>query len=349
MPASSGWSLPEHLASVRGRLGLRWSSILAVATLASTFLAAAFLLGGVQAQTETWYARDTANTPLTDCTRNRDLSLSQGAADTTFQMANGDTACFETGSLTVTIETGDWSTFVDFDRSGGVPPDPTVDVAVEIVDATSGTLVETVASCTGLVVDGNNIEHECTVAGVPQKALDEDRVRLTITANVGGPRQPILKYNGGGTTHDTRIVIPQGAAPGSCDALTVVTSDPADQLWFNETVEPDGQAFTTEANVSASFQNGTTPALQVTNDGTADCDITLRLLSDPGTGRSMKFNVTSNAPWPDDAAREVPVDPSNVTACTGVASGGTCDIWLWVDYENALGGSLSVTLRVESA
>ncbi len=134
----------------------------------------------------------------------------------------------------------------------------------------------------------------------------------------------------------------------ACSAITVTMSDPAGQLWFNETVEPDGQAYTTEVNVSASFQDAATPALNVTNDGTGSCDITIRLMSNPGTGRSMKFNTTDSAPWPSDSSREVPVQPSSVTVCSGVAPGGWCDIWLWVDYENALGGQGVVTVRVES-
>jgi hypothetical protein len=135
---------------------------------------------------------------------------------------------------------------------------------------------------------------------------------------------------------------------GLCDALSVETSDPSGELWFNETVEPDGFPYTTEVNVSASFQTGATPALRVTNDGSATCDITLRLMSNPGAGRSLKFNTTSAAPWPTDAAKKVPQDPSSVTVCTGVAPGGTCDIWLWVDYESAQGGLVPVDVRVES-
>lgn len=138
------------------------------------------------------------------------------------------------------------------------------------------------------------------------------------------------------------------APVGSCDALTVVASDPSGQLWFNESVEPDGVPYTTQVNVSASGQSGATPGLRVTNDGGVACDITIRLLSDPGTGRSLKFNTSNNAPWPSDSSREVPLDPSRVTVCTGVAPAGVCDIWLWVDYENALGGQTVVDVRVET-
>ncbi len=134
----------------------------------------------------------------------------------------------------------------------------------------------------------------------------------------------------------------------SCDSLTVTTSDPAGQLWFNETVEPDSLPLTTQANVSASFQSGATPALSVTNDGSATCDVTISLLSDPGIGRSLKFNTTNSAPWPLDVAREVPISPSSVTVCSSVAPSGVCDIWLWADYENAWGGQTLADVRVES-
>ncbi|MFQ5919186.1 MAG: hypothetical protein ACE5I4_03965 [Thermoplasmata archaeon] len=137
-------------------------------------------------------------------------------------------------------------------------------------------------------------------------------------------------------------------APVGCEALSVVTSDPAGQLWFNESVEPDGIPFTTQVNVSASFQGAATPALNVTNDGTGTCDITIRLMNDPGPGRSLKFNTTNDAPWPSDASQEVPLDPSSVVVCSSVLSGGTCDIWLWVDYENALGGQSVPDVRVQS-
>ncbi|MFQ5552265.1 MAG: hypothetical protein ACE5EW_00835 [Thermoplasmata archaeon] len=134
----------------------------------------------------------------------------------------------------------------------------------------------------------------------------------------------------------------------ACDSVTVTTSDPAGQLWFNETVEPDGLPLTTQLNVSASFQTGATPALSVTNDGTATCDISIRLMSDPGIGRSLKFNTTNSAPWPSDAAQEVPIHPSIVTVCSSVAPSGVCDIWLWADYENAWGGSTLADVRVET-
>ncbi len=129
-------------------------------------------------------------------------------------------------------------------------------------------------------------------------------------------------------------------AGGACDALTVTTSDPAGQLWFNGT--------DTQVNVSASFQSGATPALSVTNDGSINCDVTIRLISSPGSNRSLKFNTTNNAPWPADAAKEVPLDPSSVTACSSIISGGTCDIWLWADYESAVVGQTLADVRVET-
>ncbi|MFQ6012545.1 MAG: hypothetical protein ACE5LS_02750 [Thermoplasmata archaeon] len=167
--------------------------------------------------------------------------------------------------------------------------------------------------------------------------LSDANLRARAGTNESGGRLDHLVVRVGFTT----------AAPG-CDALTVTTSDPAGQLWFNETIEPDGLPLTTQVNVSASSQDATTPALRVTNDGPGTCDITIRLMSDPGTGRSMKFNTTNNAPWPSDATKEVPLDPSSVTVCTGVGPGGTCDIWLWADFENALGGQTLADVRVEN-
>ncbi len=189
-----------------------------------------------------------------------------------------------------------------------------------------------------------------TISFGSENTIDDDSENIDyLSASMkdwGGDSKIPLAY----TTQTSFLVrfheAEEGAPP--CGALTVTTSDPSGQLWFNETVEPDGQAFTTQVNVSASFQTSAIPALNVTNDGSGSCSITLRLMSDPGAGRSMKYNTTNSAPWPEDTSKEVPVDPSSVTACTGVASGGTCDIWLWVDYENALGGQLTLTVRVES-
>ena len=84
--------------------------------------------------------------------------------------------------------------------------------------------------------------------------------------------------------------------PGYCDALTVATSDPAGQLWFSKPVEPDRIPYTTQVNASAFFQDGSTPALSVRNDGSGTCDITIRLMSNSGTGRSMKFNNYEQRP-----------------------------------------------------
>lgn len=294
--------------------------------------------------TETWYARDTTNEAQTQCNYNFDLSLTAGSsANSTNIVGNGEVACFYTPTLSGTRTAGTWQAFVELTATG-TGGNPAAIIRVHIVSAT-GTVGDQI--CTFTTGQNPSGEYDGCSSAEGQRTLTSERIRLSIERSGGGAKQLDVHYNGApGGSADTRIVIPEETA---CSALTVTSSDPAGQLWFNETVEPDGQPFTTEYNVSASFQDGTTPALRVQNDGSANCDITLRLLSDPGTGRSMKWNTTNDAPWPEDAARKVPLDPSSVTVCSGVAPGGFCDIWLWVDFEDALGGSVSVTLRVESA
>jgi hypothetical protein len=321
----------------------RYTILMASVLITSSLIFFAFVEPSSGQSTETWYARDT-DSGLTACNGfNRDLNQTAGSVATTQDLTESILYCFYTPARTITLHTGTWTASVEL-RTTGVGQVVQGRITIDITDST-GAVVETIADCT--TVNNPNAEEVCTVSGVPQKSLSNNRIRLRVTRIGAGSRTLTLRYGGGaGGDADTRISIP---GEDLCAAITVQTSDPSGQLWFNETVEPDGQAFTTQLNVSASFQDTTTPALRVTNDGSGTCDITLRLMTDPGTGRSMKFNTTNSAPWPTDAAKEVPVDPSSVTVCSAVAPGGTCDIWLWVDYENALGGNTVVTLRVESA
>ncbi len=134
----------------------------------------------------------------------------------------------------------------------------------------------------------------------------------------------------------------------SCDAITVNTSDASGSLYFNETIEPDGLPWTTEENVSASYQTGAVPALSVTNDASIACDISVKLITDAPSGATLKYSDTSTAPNPGD--NTVPTDPSSVTVCSDIAASGTCDIWLWTDYSNAgVMTDISRTIRVESS
>ncbi len=144
----------------------------------------------------------------------------------------------------------------------------------------------------------------------------------------------------------TLFVLDLETGAATCDALTVVTSDPNGQLWFNETVEPDGLPWTTQNDVPASFQDGTTPALRVTNDASIACDISVKLMTDAPSGATLKGDTDNNPV----GATTIPTDPSTYVACSAVAASGTCDIWLWTDYLDAgLLLDVSRTLRVESA
>ena len=242
----------------------------------------------------------------------------------------------------VTYEAGDWTLILDWNLNNRDAFTARV-VITNAVGAEQSTVVDFGST---IVTQGPSSDQTLTVnKATPTTLLATERLAVFIINDMDETFS--LRIGNFDTTCNTRLVTPNLVVTG-CDALTVTTSDPAGQLWFNETVEPDGIPFTTQVNVSASFQTGATPALSVTNDGSGTCDITIRLMSDPGTGRSMKFNTTNNAPWPADVSKEVPLDPSTVTACASVASGGTCDIWLWVDYENAFSGQSVLDVRVES-
>ena len=242
----------------------------------------------------------------------------------------------------VTYQTGVWTLILDWDVGGR----DTFAARVVITNAVGAEQSTVVDFGSGIVTQGPNSDQTLTVnKATPTTLLATERLSVFIIHE--GDEQFDLRIGNFGGTCNSRLVTPDLVVTG-CDALSVTTSDPAGQLWFNVTVEPDGIPFTTQVNVSASFQTGVTPALSVTNDGSGTCDITIRLTSNPGTGRSMKFNTTNSAPWPADVSKEVPLDPSSVTVCSSVVSGGTCDIWLWADYENALSGQTLADVRVET-
>ncbi len=242
----------------------------------------------------------------------------------------------------VTYQAGVWTLILDWD-AGGLDTFAARVVITNAVGAEQSTVVDFGSL---IVTQGPNSDQTLTVnKATPTTLLATERLSVFIIHD--GDEQFDLRIGNFDLTCNSRLVTPDLVADG-CAALTVATSDPAGQLWFNETVEPDGIPFTTQLDVNATFQNAGTPALSVTNDGAGTCDITIRLISDPGIGRSMKFNTTNSAPSPADASKEVPLDPSSVTVCTSVASGGTCDIWLWADYENAVSGQTLADVRVET-
>ncbi|MFQ5907661.1 MAG: hypothetical protein ACE5JE_02360 [Thermoplasmata archaeon] len=242
----------------------------------------------------------------------------------------------------VTYATGDWTLILDWNLNNRDAFSARV-VITNAVGAEQSTVVNFGST---IVTQGPSSDQTLTVnKATPTTLLATQRLAVFIINDMDETFS--LRIGNFDTTCNTRLVTPNLVATG-CDALTVATSDPAGELWFNETAEPDGIPFTTQTNVSASFQTGATPALSVTNDGSGTCDITIRLMSNPGTGRTMKFNTTNNAPWPTDNSREVPLSPSSVIVCSSVAPTGTCDIWLWADYENAVSGQSLADVRVET-
>ena len=241
----------------------------------------------------------------------------------------------------VTYAAGDWTLILDWNLNNRDAFTARV-VITNAIGAEQSTIVDFGST---IVTQGPSSDQTLTV----NKATDTTLLatqRLAVFIIHDMDETFALRIGNFDSSCNTRLVTP--GLGGGCDALSISTSDPAGQLWFNETVEPDAIPFTTQVNVSASFQSGAAPALSVTNDGSIACDVRIRLMSDPGTGRSLKFNTTNNAPWPADASKEVPLDPSSVTACSSVVSGGTCDIWLWADYENAVSGQTLADVRVET-
>ena len=132
----------------------------------------------------------------------------------------------------------------------------------------------------------------------------------------------------------------------TCEALTVVITNPSGQLFFNAMTDTPVGGLWQEENVSEDFQTASAASVNVTNDDTVGvCDVTLELLTDPGTGRTMKFSTTSTPP--DPGINTVPFG-SNVTVISGLAIGATVNIWLWIDLADSQGGQVTPTLRVDT-
>ncbi len=132
----------------------------------------------------------------------------------------------------------------------------------------------------------------------------------------------------------------------TCEALTVVITNPSGQMFFNATTDTPVGGLWQEENVSEDFQTASVASVNVTNDDAAGaCDVTLELLTNPGAGRTMKFSTTSTPPNP--GVDGVPVG-SNVTVIIGLANGATVNIWLWIDLADSQGGQMIPTLRVDT-
>lgn len=323
-------------------------SSITIILIASLFSVLLIIPYSVLAQTETWYARNTAADVLScGSDLNKDASTTQGTAVATHTL-DGTYDYWYADSGPKTIQAGGWNVSFWTTTAGGGGPAAKVTVVIERVDS-SCTVQQSILSEEIGMSKGTTKEYTTTGSNPGSVTLASGERIIFRFAKTSGTRQVDLRYDYDATNQaDTRMIHPTESG-GTCDAITVDTSDPAGDLWFNETIEPDGNPWTTELNISASYQTGVTPALNVTNDASISCDITIKLMSTPGTGRSMKYNTTNNAPWPTDSSKEVPVDPSSVTVCTSVASSGLCQIWLWVDYEDAAGGNEVITVRVESA
>ncbi|MDP3992199.1 MAG: hypothetical protein Q8P79_01680, partial [Nanoarchaeota archaeon] len=154
---------------------------------------------------ETWYARSDSS-GLSNCiTLNNAFSQTAGGTATSIAMGTAnEPSCWYTPARSATIDTGIWEAFVEFTTTGtgqGSPASFTVDITFS-----NGTIKESIASCT----TGNNPTGElnCTVSGVPQKTLSNDRIRLSVQKDAGA-RTINVHYNGSaGGSSDTRIIFP---------------------------------------------------------------------------------------------------------------------------------------------
>ncbi len=149
-----------------------------------------------------------------------------------------------------------------------------------------------------------------------------------------------------GNQYESSLNITYTSISATCEALTVVITNPSGQLFFNGSTDDPIGGLWQEENVSEDFQEQlSTSAINITNDDTAGaCDVTLELLTSPGSGRTMKFNTTSTAPTPD--FNNIPVG-SNITI-VNLASEATQAIWLWIDLDDSQGGQATPTLRVDT-
>lgn len=305
------------------------------------------------------------------------LDLQVGASsDDAYQKTSGDVVL--TGSLGIVDNVDEWNGYRW--TSVTVPNSATIDVAHMEVEITNAGWDEPNHTFFGNDVD-SAVTFSATTNNVSGRARTSAS-EVWDNSNLGAPGRfnttdlsplvnEIVNRTGWGSGNDLVIVfrgdggardlavqswdqdnanaatlhIEYTAGAATCEALTVVVNNPASQMFFNGTTDDPVGGLWQEENISEDFQTAVTPAMNVTNDdGVGACNLTLELLTSPGSGRTMKFSTTSTPPNP--GVNSVPVG-SNVTVAN-VASGATQEVWLWIDLDDSQGGQATPDLRVDT-
>lgn len=167
------------------------------------------------------------------------------------------------------------------------------------------------------------------------------------TLTVGSYTYHIWAYDGDGEYDDKTDTEPSVEALSQ--ALTIQTASNGDYLRFNDWMisSPGGGASgTIEYNVSEDNQTAVTPALNITNTGNVPLNITLNLSGNPGSGITIKYNLSDNAPNPSE--NSIAITPSLTDIYTNLPVSSTLSVWIWIDFVNVLAQSSSIGIRVNS-
>ena len=114
-------------------------------------------------------------------------------------------------------------------------------------------------------------------------------------------------------------------------SFTISTSSLTGDLEFmNWTLTGWGVGYTTEYNVSEDNQTAVVSAVEITNTGNVPINISMKWLTNPGSGITMKYAESDTAPNPGISS--IAVDPSETDIITNLAPSDSKKIWLWMDF-----------------
>lgn len=130
-------------------------------------------------------------------------------------------------------------------------------------------------------------------------------------------------------------------------SFTVVTSSAGDYVHFNDwTLTLTGVGYTTEYNVSEDNQTGSVPAFNISNTGNVPLNFSMNWTGNPGSGISMKWNTTNNAPT--HGVNEIAEHPASTQIITNLINGSYEHIWLWMDFVSVTAQTSQQTVKLWS-
>ena len=108
-----------------------------------------------------------------------------------------------------------------------------------------------------------------------------------------------------------------------------------------------GVGLTTEYNVSENNDSAILPTLNITNTGNVPLNFTMNWSSNPGSGITMKYNISFNAPNP--GVNSIAVTPSVTQIVTNLGVGAYEEIWLWMDFVSVGAGTNAIDVVITSS